>query len=280
MEGDNGKPRATSFWAKYRNMILVVGIVLFLPPLAALVQLTGDANFCGRWCPRMFFVWREGTTMTAFLMGFVRSYVGVALVATILATTLAFGRYWCSHVCPVASPLEFGSRLVPSALKLDFSRTPAPSFRYAYLSVYLIVPAIGIGSLCCSYCNFAAIPRLFAAPFSEGDLAYFLRFQGVVNFGLLLFLGVFAKGGRAYCNLLCPIGALDALSNRIGAKFGRRVRIDLANCTNCGECSKVCPTWAIDTQGGTTINQLSCMPCRLCQGACPTEAIYYGKPAS
>ncbi|MBD3851378.1 MAG: 4Fe-4S binding protein [Acidobacteria bacterium] len=280
MEGDNGKPRATSFWAKYRNMILVVGIVLFLPPLAVLVQLTGDVNFCGRWCPRMFFVWREGTTMTAFLMGFVRSYVGVALVATILATTLAFGRYWCSHVCPVASPLEFGSRLVPSALKLDFSKTPAPSFRYAYLSVYLIVPAIGIGSLCCSYCNFAAIPRLFAAPFSEGDLAYFLRFQGVVNFGLLLFLGVFAKGGRAYCNLLCPIGALDALSNRIGAKFGRRVRIDLDNCTNCGECSKVCPTWAIDTQGGTTINQLSCMPCRLCQGACPTEAIYYGKPAS
>ena len=280
MEGDNGKPRATSFWAKYRNMILVVGIVLFLPPLAVLVQLTGDVNFCGRWCPRMFFVWREGTTMTAFLMGFVRSYVGVALVAMILGTTLAFGRYWCSHVCPVASPLEFGSRLVPSALKLDFSKTPAPSFRYAYLSVYLIVPAIGIGSLCCSYCNFAAIPRLFAAPFSEGDLAYFLRFQGVVNFGLLLFLGVFAKGGRAYCNLLCPIGALDALSNRIGAKFGRRVRIDLDNCTNCGECSKVCPTWAIDTQGGTTINQLSCMPCRLCQGACPTEAIYYGKPAS
>ena len=280
MEGDNGKLRATSFWAKYRNMILVVGIVLFLPPLAVLVQLTGDVNFCGRWCPRMFFVWREGTTMTAFLMGFVRSYVGVALVAMILGTTLAFGRYWCSHVCPVASPLEFGSRLVPSALKLDFSKTPAPSFRYAYLSVYLIVPAIGIGSLCCSYCNFAAIPRLFAAPFSEGDLAYFLRFQGVVNFGLLLFLGVFAKGGRAYCNLLCPIGALDALSNRIGAKFGRRVRIDIDNCTNCGECSKVCPTWAIDTQGGTTINQLSCMPCRLCQGACPTEAIYYGKPAS
>ena len=32
---------------------------------------------------------------------------------------------------------------------------------------------------------------------------------------LLLFLGVFAKGGRAYCNLLCPVGALDALVNRL-----------------------------------------------------------------
>jgi polyferredoxin len=281
MKADNGKPRATSFWARYRNLILVISIILFLPPLAAIVQLTGDVNFCGRWCPRMFFVWREGTTMTAFLMGFVRSYMGVALVVTILGTTLAFGRYWCSHLCPVASPLELGSRLVPAPLKLDFSKTPAPSFRYAYLSVYFIVPAIGIGSLCCNYCNFAAVPRLFAAPFSAGDLTYFLRFQGVVNLGLLLFLGIFAKGGRAYCNLLCPIGALDALSNRIGAKFGRRIRIDRTKCTNCGECSKVCPTWAIDTQGDTTIiNQLSCMPCRLCQGACQTQAIYYGKPAN
>ncbi len=280
MKAENGSPRATSFWARYRNLILVVGIILFLPPLAAIVQLTADVNFCGRWCPRMFFVWREGTTMAAFLMGFVRSYMGVALVVAILATTLAFGRYWCSHLCPVASPLELASRLVPSSLKLDFSKTPAPSFRYAYLSVYLIAPAIGIGSLCCNYCNFAAVPRLFAAPFSAGDLTYFLRFQGVVNLGLLLFLGVFAKGGRAYCNFLCPIGALDALSNRIGLKFGRRIRIDQTKCTNCGECSKVCPTWAIDTEGKTTINQLSCMPCRLCQGVCQTEAIYYGKQAS
>ena len=280
MKADNGRPLAASFWARHRNVILVVGIVLFLPPLAAIVQVTADVNFCGRWCPRMFFVWREGTTLAAFLMGFVRSYMGVALVVAILATTLVFGRYWCSHLCPVASPLELASRLVPSSSKLDFSKTPAPSFRYAYLSVYLIAPAIGIGSLCCNYCNFAAVPRLFAASFSAGDLTYFLRFQGVVNLGLLLFLGVFAKGGRAYCNLLCPIGALDALSNRIGVKLGRRIRIDRTKCTNCGECSKVCPTWAIDTQGETTINQLSCMPCRLCQGVCQTEAIYYGKQAS
>jgi ferredoxin-type protein NapH len=280
MKADNGSAVAVSFWAQHRTLILTASIILFLPPLTAIVQLTGDVNFCGRWCPRMFFTWREGMTMTAFLMGFVRAYMGVALVVAILASTLAFGRYWCSHLCPVAGPLELGSRLVPKALKLNFSSTPAPSFRYAYLAVYLIAPAIGIGSLCCNYCNFAAVPRLFAAPFSEGDLIYFLRFQGVINLGLLLFLGIFAKGGRAYCNLLCPVGALDALSNRIGAKFGRRVRIDQEKCTQCGECSKVCPTWAIDTLSQTTINQLSCMPCRLCQGVCKTQAIYYGKPTS
>ena len=100
-----------SFWSKHRTLILIAGIVLFLPPLAAIVQLTGDVNFCGRWCPRMFFVWREGQTMTSFLMGFVRAYMGVALVVAILATTLAFGRYWCSHICPIASPLELGFSL-------------------------------------------------------------------------------------------------------------------------------------------------------------------------
>ncbi len=270
---------ASSFWARHRTLILLAGIVLFLPPLAAIVQATADVNFCGQWCPRMFFVWHEGATLATFLLGFVRSYAGVALVVAILATTLAFGRHWCSHLCPVASPLELGSRLVPSSLKLDFSRTPAHSFRYAYLSVYLVAPVLGVGSLCCSYCNFAAVPRLFAAPFSAGDLTYFLRFQGVVNLGLLLFLGLFARGGRAYCNMLCPVGALDALANRIGARFGRRMRIDQAACIDCGECSKVCPTWAIEVKDDTRINQLSCMPCRLCEGACPTGAIHYGKQA-
>lgn len=280
MKADEGTTRATSLWARHRTLILVASIVLFLPPLAALLQLTADVNLCGRWCPRMFFVWREGTSATAFLMGFVRSYMGVTLVVAIIATTFAFGRYWCSHLCPVAAPIELGSKLLPSSLKLDFSKTPAPAFRYAYLSVYMIAPAIGIGSLCCSYCNFAAVPRLFGSVFNQGDMMYFLRFQGVVNLGLLLFLGVFAKGGRAYCNMLCPIGALDALANRVGTRFGRRMHIDQSRCTNCGDCAVVCPTWAIDTQGTTTINQLSCMPCRLCQESCPTEAIYYGKPAS
>ena len=95
MNTDNGRTRAASWWARHRNLILVVAAVLLLPPLAAIVQLTADVNFCGRWCPRMFFVWREGTTLSAFLMGFVRSYMGVALVVAILGTTLAFGRHTC-----------------------------------------------------------------------------------------------------------------------------------------------------------------------------------------
>ena len=48
------------FWQRHRTSILIASVVLFLPPLAALFQLTADTDFCGSWCPRMFLAWRRG----------------------------------------------------------------------------------------------------------------------------------------------------------------------------------------------------------------------------
>jgi ferredoxin len=98
-----------------------------------------------------------------------------------------------------------------------------------------------------------------------------------VNLGLVVGLGFLAKGGRAYCNLLCPVGALDALANRLGMRLGRRVRVDAGRCTACGACAKVCPTWAIEVGGTARIDPLACLPCRDCEGVCPEEAIRYGR---
>jgi formate hydrogenlyase subunit 6/NADH:ubiquinone oxidoreductase subunit I len=91
-------------------------------------------------------------------------------------------------------------------------------------------------------------------------------------------LGFFAKGGRAYCNLLCPVGALDALANRLGMRFGRRVRVDGSRCDGCGACAKVCPTWAIQIGETARIDPLACLPCRECEVVCPTDAIAYRAP--
>jgi ferredoxin-type protein NapH len=270
-------PSALSFWQRHRTLILVASVVLFLPPLAAIFQLTADTDFCGSWCPRMFFPWRRGISLGAYFAGWLRSFAGVGLVAAVLLATWKLGRVWCSHLCPVGGAMELSSRLVPRRFKLPFKVVPAVPFRYGYLLVYLALPAIGLGSLCCSYCNFASVPRLFGAAFSPADLSYFLRAQGLINLGLLLVLGVFARGGRAYCNLLCPIGAFDALVNRFAARRGKRVRVDQERCTSCGQCARVCPTWAIPDRGKAAIDQLSCLPCRLCEKACPTGAIAYGR---
>ena len=145
------------------------------------------------------------------------------------------------------------------------------------MAVYFGAAAVGIGSLCCNYCHFATIPRIFGAAFSQADLAYFLRTAGLINLGLVVVLGLLAKGGRAYCNLLCPIGALDALANTLGARFGRRLRVSTTRCNGCGLCEPVCPTWAIKMTDIAQVDPLACIPCRRCETACPQGAVTYGK---
>ncbi|MHB8772582.1 MAG: 4Fe-4S binding protein [Syntrophales bacterium] len=266
-------------FTRYRTVILIAGMILFLPPLAFVFQATtGEDGFCGTWCPRMFFAWRSGVTGDQFLMGMARSFMGVALVAGTLLVTFFAGRYWCSHVCPVGAVMELGSRLVPKSLKIDFSTIPAAPVRYGYLAAYLIAPALGIGALCCNYCNFATVPRMFGAAFSSADLAYFFRAYGLINLALIGVLGFMAKGGRAYCNFLCPVGALDTLANKLGTPFGKRMAVDGRACNGCGNCVKECPTWAIEIdQRKAVIDQLSCLPCGLCAKACPEHAVIYGR---
>lgn len=214
------------FLARKRTMIMIISLLLFMTPLALFFQVTtGDNDFCGTWCPRMFYAIRQGTGIKEVIGGIMRAYMGVALLAGAVIFTFFLGRYWCSHICPIGGAGELGSSLVPARLKIDYSAIPAPAVRYGYLGVYLIAPLAGIGSLCCNYCNFATVPRLFGAAFVEADLAYFFRAYGIINLSLFILLAIVAKGGRAYCNFVCPVGALDALSNRLGVRVGKRVKV-------------------------------------------------------
>ena len=268
------------FLVRHRTLIMIVSLFLFLPPLAFIFQAsTGDNDFCGTWCPRMFYAIRKGAGVKEIVGGVMRAYMGVALVIGALVSTFFWGRYWCSHLCPVGGAGELGSKLVPDKFKINYAAIPAAPVRYGYLGVYLTAPILGIGSLCCNYCNFAALPRLFGAAFVQADLAYFFRVYGVINLALFILLAVLAKGGRAYCNFLCPVGGLDALAGKLGAVFGKRVKLIGDKCTGCGKCIDVCPTWAIEMTEKADIDQLSCMPCRKCEQICPEGAIYYGKNA-
>lgn len=265
---------------KIRYLIILLGIFLFIAPFGLLPQLIGENGFCGTYCPRMFWTIRSDTTISSFIAGVVRSYGGVILVVGIVITSFFFGRYWCSHVCPIGGVTEIGSKAVPEGIKLNYRTVPAPAVRYGYLSVYLLAPLFAIGSLCCNYCNFAAVPRLLGAPFNSADMAYFFRTAGIINLGLIAILGFFAKGGRAYCNMLCPIGALDALSNKIGGRlsFTKRMVVETEKCNGCGSCVKSCPTWAITVEDKLAkINQFSCIPCKECESVCPSKAICYSR---
>jgi ferredoxin-type protein NapH len=274
---NRSKTVEAGFFVRHRTGVMALSLLLFLPPLSLIFQSTADSNFCGTWCPRMFYVYRHGSSAGAYFAGFLRSTMGVILVFGVLALTLFRGRFWCSHICPIGGSMELAGRLVPRFLKIDFSAVPAPAFRYGYLCVYFLASALGIGSLCCSYCNFAAIPRLFGAAFSPADMAYFLRSAGLVNLGLVVVLGFLAKGGRAYCNLICPLGAMDSLVNGVGRPMGKRYFVSPKKCDGCGACKDRCPVWAIEIAEKAQISAFSCVPCGACLTVCPRGAIGYGK---
>lgn len=260
-------------WKSPRTWWLVAGILLFLPPLSLLPQFFGAANFCGTWCPRMFL------KLTPAGRIFASTYMGVALVAAMLLVTAWRGRYWCSHVCPIGGATELANRGVPRRGRLDFSWIHAPSARYGYLAVFLLAPALGIGSICCNLCNFSVIPKLFAAPFEPASRAYFVTTMGGVNLAFIGVLGFLSRGGRAYCNLMCPVGAIDSLANAGVAKLGApRVTVDAQKCNGCGACVEPCPVWAIGMRDEkAVISQFSCMPCGICADVCSEEAIVRGR---
>lgn len=266
---------------RLRYFLMVIGILALAPPVGFAAQFFGSGTICGNLCPRMAIgmaFTRELTTRTA----------GVALLFIWLGITFFFGRWMCSHICPVGSLTEFGSKLLPKRFKADYTKiVDAPLFRYGFLGAYIFLPVLGVNSICCSYCSFSVIPETFGAIFVP-RLAYMLT-SGTRIVSILLFvfiLGIFARDGRGHCHLVCPVGALDSIVNAIGAKLGftLRERIRQDACSGCGFCATNCPANAIEVDKITDviagIDQRRCYQCRLCESKCPTDAIYYGKLAS
>ena len=265
---------------KRRYIFMIMGIALFLPPLSLIPQFAGEVNMCGAVCPRMFFIIPSKGGANGLLNNISSMWFGVGLVSAVLLTSLFFGRLWCSHVCPVGGISEMANRGVPDKLKMNLSFIHAPAFRYGYLFIYIAGAVIGIGGIACKLCNFRVIPFLAGSLFIPAYRTYLATSMGLAGLALIGTLALAVKGGRGYCNLLCPVGALDSIVNFLGSKLGfaKRMNTEHSKCNKCGSCVDSCMVWAL-TQDGDRVkrDQLSCISCRECEKACPNGAISYGK---
>jgi polyferredoxin len=270
------KLKAVPFVQKYRYAIILISAMSFLGPLAFLPQLTGNTDLCGQLCMRRFYLYFPGMTWEDLWTHVSVAYIGVIAFTLILLTTFFFGRLWCSFLCPVGGLAELGSRMLNDRWKIEFRSLPQVQIRYGYFGVYLVLmPMLGISA--CTLCNFITIPRLIEALSGEyRGVVYVLSSVGLVNLGLLFILGFFAHKGRAYCQLLCPIGAADGLMNRLGARFGftHHIRVAKERCTGCNVCARACMCGAIKmVDKVATVQQLSCMSCHDCVDVCDWNAI-------
>ena len=260
----------------YRYVLILLSTLLLLSPFTLIPSVFGSSDLCGPLCMRRFYLYFPGMTWDDLLNQISVAAVGAGFLAAILISTFFFGRMWCSYLCPMGGVPELASRMTGERWKLEYRWLPQVPIRYGYFLTFIfLMPMVGVSA--CALCNFITIPRIFQA--ASGDwrgIAFLVTTVGMVNLGLVLLLGVFANKGRAYCAFLCPIGAIDALVNRLGSRFRftRRIRVERNRCTGCNECARACMCGAITMVDKiAVVDQLSCMSCHECADVCDWGAI-------
>jgi ferredoxin len=232
--------------------------------------------------------------LTKSVGGFGLWTIGAAVV---LLLTLAFGRVYCSSICPLGTFQDVVIRLAERARGKRRFRYAQPKFLWHYGLLALIALLFLGGNLLLlnllePFSNYGRMLQALVRPAviaGNNGIAYVLGLIDVyavfqvafhpLNIGVMVsalsFLGVVAylsfTRGRLFCNLLCPAGALLGLISRVS--FVRLV-IDPRTCKECGLCEKVCKASCIDSKR-LHLDYSACVNCFNCVHVCPTVGLKY-----
>lgn len=255
----------------------------------------------GNWIPDR---WYGGILSFQLVPAIVRTVAGVGLwtagAVLIVFLTLAFGRVYCSSLCPLGT---FQDLIIWIAKRCNRKRwfafaKPEYAIHYALLAV-VILAAVGgsmlVVNLLEPFSNYGRMMEGLLRPVlvglnnvGAGVLGWFgvywLHAIPMPGFGVtvvavpllfLLFIGWLSyRHGRLFCNLLCPAGALLSLAARFSFV---KIAINLTTCRDCGLCEMVCKARCIDAEK-KTVDFAACVSCFDCIKACPTVGLEYRNP--
>ena len=194
-----------------------------------------------------------------------------AMVALWLVATLVLGRGFCSWGCFYGGWDDGFSRIGKKPVLKKISEI----WKYLPFAVLIMVALTAALTLVPTYCD-------WICPFKTVT-----EFEQVTNFetaakagvfislfaGLVVVLPAMTKK-RTQCSFLCPLGAVNTLSNKI-TPF--TVKIDRTACSECFKCVAVCPLFALtpeDIKSGKA--SIFCSKCGKCIDTCSKNAIHYG----
>ena len=218
----------------------------------------------------------------------------VGVVAMLVVLTLVFGRIYCSVICPLGVMQDIISRLHGMRKKNRFTYSKEKRWlRYTVLAVFVVSALAGVNavvSLLAPYSSYGRIASSLMKPVYEAGnnvlAAIAEHFNSYAFYGVdvwmrslptlivasvtLVVIAVLAwRGGRTYCNTVCPVGTILSFLARFS---WFKVRIDGSKCVNCGLCTKNCKASAIDFKNHK-IDYSRCVVCGDCIGKCNKGAI-------
>ena len=264
-----------------RKIRTTLALVVFVLITLLFLDVTGTLH---RW-----FGWLASIQFWPALLAL---HVGV--LALLVALTLVFGRIYCSVICPLGVMQDVISRLHGMRKKNRFTYSKEKRWlRYTVLAVFVASAVAGVNavvSLLAPYSSYGRIAGSLMKPVYEAGnnvlAAVAEHFNSYAFYSVdvwmkslptlvvasltLVVIAVLAwRGGRTYCNTICPVGTILSFLARFS---WLKVRIDGSKCVNCGLCTKNCKASAIDFKNHR-IDYSRCVVCGDCIDKCRKGAI-------
>lgn len=268
-----------------RKIRVTLAIIVFACATLLFLDFTGTIH-----------TWLGWVAKIQFLPAVLALNVGVIIFLVVL--TLLFGRVYCSVICPLGVMQDivswFSSRRTKHRARFKYS--PALNWlRYGVLALFVAAMIAGIGSFVALLAPYSAFGRivsnLFAPLWGWGNnlLAYFSErvdsyafyqtdvwlkslptfIVAAVTFVVLVVLAW--RGGRTYCNTICPVGTVLGTLSRFSL-FAPA--IDTSKCNGCKLCARKCKSSCIDPVNHK-IDYSRCVVCMDCIDNCRQGAISY-----
>ncbi len=273
-----------------RKIRLTLAIVFFACITLLFLDFTGTVH-----------TWLGWMAHTQFLPSVLALNAGV--IVFLVALTLILGRGYCSVICPMGVMQDVVTWLGGRSKKRRYRFSYSPEkrwLRYGVLVLFIIALLAGIGSFVAllePYSSYGRIAQNLFAPFygsANNFLAYLAERADSYAFyetsvwlkSLPTFLIAAAtfviiatlawRGGRTYCNTICPVGTVLGFLSRFSLF---RIRIDEHKCNSCSLCSHRCKAACIDHKNHS-VDYSRCVACMDCIGTCRHGAISFGLPQS
>jgi len=194
-----------------------------------------------------------------------------SMVVLWLAATLVLGRGFCSWGCFYGGWDDGFSRI----RKRPVLKKISDSWKWMPFAVLLMVALTAALTLIPTYCDwicpFKAVTEFEQVTDVESaaKTGVFISLFG----GLVVVLPILTRK-RTQCSYLCPLGAVNTMSNKV-TPF--TIKIDKNVCNECNKCVEVCPLYALtpeDVKRGKV--SVFCSKCGKCVDACSRKAIHFG----
>ena len=259
----------------------ILAAVVFILITLLFLDFTGTAHH-----------WLSWMAKVQFLPAVLALNVGVIVV--LIALTLIFGRIYCSVICPLGVFQDLIARFHRKKNKYSYSKE-VRWLRYPVLVVFVIALVVGVGSffqLLAPYSSYGRIATMIFQPLwmlgnnvlgviAERANSYafysvdvWMKSLPVFIIALVTLIVLFVlawRGGRTYCNTICPVGTTLSFFARFSLL---KIRFDADKCKSCSMCSRNCKAACIDYKTHT-VDYTRCVVCGNCISNCKFGALKY-----